>query len=69
MGNINSVKVIKETSDDSGIYLVDFNGELKVFVKNGDSVGVITCNKCVAIIRDNVKEEFLNKLTELKEVE
>jgi hypothetical protein len=51
-----------------GIYKVIIKGEQEFFIRNGNSVGVITfffnkpADKCISIIRDDIKEEFLSKL-------
>ena len=73
MNNINAIEAIKEFSD-SGVYLVDFKGEQKIFIKNGDSVGAVvfwlgaSAEKCIAIICNDVKQEFLKALAQAKEV-
>jgi hypothetical protein len=55
----------------NGVYVVKFNNEQKVFIRNNESVGVVShylfepASKCVSIIRDDVKQEFFNKLNEV----
>ena len=64
---ISSVKIIYEFTNDSrtcGCYSVIFNGEKKVFIRNDNSVGVVShylgkpAGQCVSEIRDDVKQEF-----------
>ncbi len=71
MSKISKVVTIREFINDGityGVYSLDFNGEQKIFIRNGDSVGVVShlfgepANKCVCIIRDDFKQEFLAAL-------
>ena len=68
---ITGVKKLQEFVNDNitcGTYLVTFNSEDRVFVRNGDSVGVVTyyynasACKCVSEIRNDVKEELFQFL-------
>jgi hypothetical protein len=55
----------KTLSNTCGVYRAKFKGGYKVFVRNGDSVGVVThyfdrpVSECVSIINDDVKDELL----------
>ena len=71
MSKINGVAKIYEFTNDGntyGCYIVMFNGATKLFVRNGDSIGVVThpynepATKCVGVVRDDVAEEFLAML-------
>lgn len=73
MSNFNSVEKIYEfTNRDSnstcGVYLVDFKGKQRVFIRNGDSVGTVShyvgepVAQCVGEIRDDVKKEFFEMI-------
>ncbi len=68
---ISEIKTIREFKHDGlsfGVYLVAVQGEEKVFIRNGDSIGVIChywekpANECISLIRDDVKQEFLKAL-------
>jgi len=68
---ITEVSTLQEFTNDDityGSYLVKFNGEFKVFIRNGNSVGVVVyyknepASKCVSEIRDDVKEELFTFL-------
>lgn len=70
---ITAVSTLQEFTNEDityGSYLVKFNGEFKVFIRNGNSVGVVVyyknepASKCVSEIRDDVREDlfaFLQK--------
>ena len=73
MSKINNVEIIYEfTNNDMnttcGVYKVMFDRKEKVFIRNDDSVGVVAhylgkpASKCVSIICDNVRDEFLEFL-------
>lgn len=68
---IQGINIIKEFTSENityGIYSVIFKGEQKVFIRNGNSIGVVVhyfgepASKCISEIRDDIKEEFLSKL-------
>ena len=68
MGKISNIETIYEFTNEGrtcGVYSVLFNGDKKVFLQNGDSVGVVShylgrpSSECVSVIRDDVKQEFL----------
>ena len=65
---IDNIKTINEFNNDGvvyGIYEVEFKGKKETFVRNGNSIGVITfylggrVDECVSIVRGDVAEEFL----------
>ena len=71
MSRISNVKVVKEFISECiahGVYLLDFNGEQKIFIRNGESVGAVQfylnepASKCISIIRDDVKQEFFEAI-------
>lgn len=72
MNRVRDIQIINEFSINSGltygIYSLMFKDERKVFIKNGDSIGVIShllgepASKCVNEIREDVKQEFLECL-------
>lgn len=70
ISNINKIREHKNDGKIYGVYSLDFNGEQKVFIRNGDSVGVVThlleksANECVSLIREDVKKEFLEKINQ-----
>lgn len=69
MSRIGNVAIIREFKC-GGVYSVLFNGKQEIFIKNGDSIGAVQhylnkpASECVGEIRDDVKQEFLNKLEE-----
>jgi hypothetical protein len=75
MNKISKIDIIREFSNDEGVtygvYSVTFNNKQEIFVRNGNSIGVIKhfwnepINKCLLEIRDDVKEEFLLVCAEL----
>ena len=74
MSRISDIKVIKEFINDDityGVYSVNFNGEQKIFIRNGESVGVITfkfdepATNCICTIRNDVKEELFLALKKI----
>jgi hypothetical protein len=73
IGDINIIREFKNDKNTYGIYSVVFNGKQEIFIKNGNSIGAVqhylgeTASKCVSEIRDDVKQEFLNKLKEVEE--
>ncbi len=71
ISEIKVIKVIKEFKHEGltfGVYLVTLQGEEKILVRNGDSVGIIAhyiakqANECISLIRDDIKQEFLKAL-------
>ena len=71
LDRIQDINIIKEFSSEHGtfgVYSVIFNGEQKIFIRNGNSIGAVVhyvgepVSKCVSEIRNDVKEEFLGKL-------
>lgn len=65
-----SIKTIKEFDADGvvyGVYDVEFKGRNQIFIRNGNSIGVITfclgerADKCVSIVRDDVAKEFIEE--------
>jgi hypothetical protein len=71
MSKISDVTVIREFNNEDrvcGVYSVIFNGKQEIFIRNGNSIGVVQhylgepASKCVGEIRDGVKVEFLNRL-------
>lgn len=71
MNRIKNINTIKEFTNENityGVYSVIFNGEHKIFIRNGNSIGAVVhysgepVSKCVSEIRNDVKEEFLSKL-------
>jgi len=72
MGNFSNLEAISEFAGESGItygvYSVVFKGTPEIFIRNGNSIGVVTfflgspVGKCIAVTRSDVKEEFLNFL-------
>lgn len=77
-GEINVLEEFKNTNGEVyGIYWVDFKGKKKLFVRNGDSVSVVSVvarmlgepsDKALYTIRDDVKTELFKKLEEGKDV-
>jgi hypothetical protein len=78
MTRFNNIKIIREFTqkDDGrtyGVYLVNFKGKEEVFIRNHESVGVVShyygkpASECVSIIRDDVRQEFFKELDLLKE--
>lgn len=76
---ITDINILKESfatlnGQANGIYWVKFNNEHKLFIKNGESIGVVchylgeSAMTCVSPIRKDVKEEFLKELKELKNI-
>lgn len=68
---INDIQIITEFSNDGvvyGVYSAMFKGEKKVFIRSGASIGVVQhlwnepSSKCVAEIRDDIKQMFLSCL-------
>jgi hypothetical protein len=62
----------KDTQSKCGTYLLNFNGERYLFIRNGESIGIVChylgrpASECVSIIRNDVKDKFfaeLNKIT------
>ena len=57
-----------DTETTNGVYHVELNGKSHYFIRNNNSVGAIChyldrpASQCVSIIRDDVKQEFLDKL-------
>jgi hypothetical protein len=55
----------KETETANGVYKVNLNGKPYIFIRNDDSVGVVShylgkpASECISIIRDDVKRNFL----------
>lgn len=71
MSKISDINVIREYKNEDriyGVYSVIFNDKQEIFIRNGNSVGAVkhylgeSASKCVAEIRNDVKEEFLSKL-------
>lgn len=71
MDKIQNIDTINEFTNENityGVYSVMFNGEQKIFIRNGNSIGAVVhrlgepASKCVSEIRNDVKEEFLSKL-------
>ena len=58
----------KDTETTNGVYHIELNGKSHYFIRNNDSVGVVChylgrpASECVSIIRDDVKQEFFDKL-------
>jgi hypothetical protein len=58
----------KDTDTTNGLYHIELNGKPHYFIRNNNSVGAIChylgrpASECVSIIRDDVKQEFLNIL-------
>ncbi len=68
IGEITVIREFKHGGSTFGVYLVTVQGEEKIFIRNGDSIGVIChywekpANECISLIRDDVKQEFLKAL-------
>lgn len=71
MSKISGINTIREFKNEDlfyGVYSLTFNGKQEVFIRNGDSVGIVihylgeTASKCVSEIRDDVRQDFLSKL-------
>ena len=71
MNTISEIKTIQEFTNDSttcGVYSLLFKGEQKIFIRNGDSIGVVSfllgrsASQCVSEIRDDIKYDFLAQL-------
>ena len=74
MSRFSEVKVIREFINSGityGIYSANFNGEQSIFIRNDNSVGVVTflkgepSSKCISTIRDDVKQELFSTLKEI----
>jgi len=72
MSKFKEITVIKEFVNDGipyGVYSVIFNDNQEIFIRNNDSLGVVsffydrTSDKCVSIVRNDVKEEFFDMLS------
>ena len=75
MNNITEITIIKEFTNDGiiyGVYSAIINGVQEIFVRNGNSVGMITffigepVTKCTSLIKKDAKEEFFRKLKEVR---
>jgi len=71
MNRFSEVQIISEFTKNEityGVYSAKFKGEQEIFIRNGDSMGVISflvnepANKCVHEIRDDVKQELLESI-------
>lgn len=68
MGRITELKILQEYGD-YGLYWCKFNGDFKLFTKNGNVFKVLTHfidHDELNIIRDDVKEELLEEIKKLK---
>jgi hypothetical protein len=74
ISEINIIREFKNGKNTYGIYSVAFNEKQEIFIKNEDSVGAVQhywgepASKCISEIRDDVKQEFLSKLEEIKKI-
>jgi hypothetical protein len=77
MNRISDINIIREFENNGniyGIYSIVFNGEQKILIRNEKSIGAVShsvgepANKCVWEIRDDVKQEFLEKLEYKKNI-
>ena len=77
MSRIKNIKVIQEFTNNNithGVYTLMFREDSLVFIRNGDSIGVVSyfrnrpANECVSIITDDLKQEFLYLLEQKKQV-
>uniref|UniRef100_A0A6M3LML2 Uncharacterized protein n=1 Tax=viral metagenome TaxID=1070528 RepID=A0A6M3LML2_9ZZZZ len=63
----------KETDTTNGVYCVKLNGKPHVFIRNDNSVGAVchylskSASECVSIIRDDVKQDFLEQVALMEE--
>lgn len=73
MGNFDNLEIVEEFTNNGrvyGIYIANFQGKRKIFIRNNDSIGVVyyyydkPAGKCVSEIRDDVKKEFLHYLNQ-----
>ena len=71
MGRFSEVQIISEFTNNGityGVYSAKFNGEQEIFIRNGESIGLIShlfnepASKCVHEIRDDVKRELLESI-------
>ena len=72
MNRFSDVKIVEEFENNGtkyGIYWANFKNKHYLFIRNGNSVGVVThifgkkANDCVSIIRDDVCKELFEILT------
>jgi hypothetical protein len=77
LSKISDINVIREFKNDIntyGVYSVIFNGKQEIFIRNGNSIGAVQhylgewASKCVSEIRDDVKQEFLERLEYKKNI-
>jgi len=77
MSNFTKIQTIYEFTNAKlghtcGAYYVEFKGKNHLFIRNGDSVGAVEHylgrqpNECISIIRNDVKQEFLEQLSKVK---
>ena len=69
--NVIILQFFRNNNVPHGVYTATIGGNLKVFVQNGDSVGVVAyyqdepADKCISIVTDAIKAELLEKVNKL----
>ena len=76
MSRIFSVNILEEFESNGGekygIYWVNLNNSHKLMIRNGNSFGVVShlygepATKCVAEIRDDVRDELIEAINNIK---